>query len=165
MDTYATRDQFNDWLGDVAQPSDYPQLLRWATLIVAKAANLDPYAAVADTAAQALADATCAQATPWAALPQSTRPWTVGTGLTAGTAPVKKSSILGADVEVDTSGQVKAIGDADCLNEEARAILLQTGLLWLALPQGDPAPYLPHYGLSGPPPSHYWWGTELITWP
>lgn len=159
---FATTQNLDDWLGEEVQaPDDSPQLLRWATVIVARAANLDPYQAVADSAAQALADATCAQASPWAQL--TARPWTVSTGLTPGTAPVKKSSILGADVEVDTSGQVKMLVDADCLTGQAEAILQQAGLLWQALPTGDQSPYLLRYGLSGP--LCYDWGTQLAEWP
>lgn len=163
MDSYADVDQLKTWLGladDQPDPTNGVIKLRSATILVARAANLNPYDPVTASNVQPLQDATCAQAATWLTL--GIEPGALGLD----TAPVKKSSILGDSVERDTTGQVdKLESAATSLCEESREILLGAGLLWQALPTGDAAPYLYDYGLGGYPPSGYWWGSEPCLWP
>lgn len=148
MIIYATDAQLTAWLA-CAPPSDAALYLRSASIVVAKAGNRDPYNDSPSTLeAAVLADATCAQVQSWLAL--GIKPWALGLDVSL----VKKSAILGADVERDTTGRAAGLQcAASDIAPEARAILLQAGLLWLDVPLGDPAPYLPDYGLSG---AHGW---------
>jgi hypothetical protein len=150
MVSYATPDDLKTWLGLADPPANAAARLRSATFVVAVACNRNPYSPDAPTVADAavLKDATCAQAASWVAL--NVDPAALGIG----SAPVKKSSILGGDVERDTTGQAAALAAATReLAPEARAILLSAGLLWQPVPLGaDPTDPLPQWGLG-----RRWW--------
>jgi hypothetical protein len=126
-------------------PGNAAQLLRSATVRVARACNLSPYDNPNATAVTPLADATCAQVASWVAL--NLDPASLGLD----TAPVKSSSMLGGSVVRDTTGQTAARQVAAAqLAPEAVDILLQAGLLWQPVPVGaDPDDQLPDWG-SGP---------------
>lgn len=161
---YATVPDFDLWIAPDVAPNNAVRLLRSASLIVGLACFRSVYADDSPSAGDApvLRDATCTQAASWAAL--GINPDQLG--LTTASAPVKKSSILSADVERDTSAQAEAaLCAARDLCPEARAILTATGLIYEPVPQFDTSGYLPHYGLSGPAP---WWGAPLAErefWP
>ena len=161
MDAYATTDQLASWLTPVALPNNAAQLLRSATIRVARACNLDPYAAVAQDSAQPLADATCAQVASWVAL--NLDPASLGLD----SAPVKSSSMLGDQVVRDTTGQAEARQMAAVqLAPETIDILLAAGLLWQPVPLGvDPSDDLPQWGTGQYPAP---WTDPLsgeIAWP
>jgi hypothetical protein len=150
MDSYAVKSDLSDWLpATVNMPQDPTSLLRSATFIVAQACNRNPYTDTpTDPAKAALRDATCAQVQSWLTL--GIAPAAVGLD----SAPVKKSTILGADVEHDTTGQVAALAEAaKHLAPEAYTILYTAGLLWLPVPLGtDPTDPLPQWGQG-----RRWW--------
>lgn len=130
-------------------PGNAGQLLRSASLTVAYACYRSPYTDAPSTAdAAVLKDATCAQAAAWVAL--GLNPDAAGLDF----APVKKSSILGADVEHDTTGQAQArVAAAESLTPLARAILTTAGLIYEPVPVGAPASDpLPSWGRG-----HTWW--------
>lgn len=141
---YATFDDFVGWLAPEEPPANTVRLLRSASVRVANACQRNLYT---DTPSEAdaapLRDATCAQAAVWDEL-----------GITpdqiAGAAvAVKRSKILTADVENDTSAAAKRLDDAiNNLAPEAEAILQAAGLLWHPSASGDPG-VLAQYGLSG----------------
>lgn len=82
-----------------APPADYARRLRAATFVVAEACAMNPYTDVPNPdQVQPLNDATCAQAAWWIAEGVAVDALPVG-----GPAPVKKSTMLGADVEYDTT--------------------------------------------------------------
>lgn len=150
MIVYATAGDLATWLSTAA-PADADVLLRSASIRVAKACMRNPYTDSPDDAAVApLRDATCAQAASWIALGIDP----AKLGLDPSAAPVKKSSILGADVERDTTGQAAALlNAANELCAEAVDILTTAGLLWLAAPVGaDEFDPLPQWGTGRP-----WW--------
>lgn len=130
-----------------AAPANAPALLRWASILVARAANRDLYTdapAVGD--APALRDATCAQVASWAA--QGVDPAKGGTDVNG---PVKSSTILSAKVDRDTTAAVQAAADArDGLCALAVDILQSAGLLWVPVPMGDDTGYLSRWGLDTP---------------
>lgn len=127
MDSYATVAQLRIWLGLApdAEVLNAVSKLRSATIRVAQACHLSPYDAGPSDNDQALQDATCAQAATWLAL--GIEPSAAGLD----TAPVKKSTMLGDDVERDTRGQVLLFAAAAGeLCQEAHDILYGAGLLW-----------------------------------
>lgn len=148
---------------DAPVPGTTPidRYLRTATVIVARACNLNPYDyAIPATSVDPLRDATCAQIVSWLTL--GIDPAALGLD----TAPVKKSSILTGDVERDTSGQAAALQcAASDLCAEAEAILLQANLLWQALPSDSGSGCLPHFGLPGPRPAvSQQWANTTDAW-
>lgn len=155
---YATELQLATWLevDDESSPDNAVALLRSATIAVAKACNRNPYNDTpTDTEAAPLGDATCAQVASWLAL--GVDPDKAGTDMPG---PVKKSSILGGDVERDTTAAIKRLDELACddLCDTAEAILLQAGLLWVPVPLSDSSGCLPSWGLSGACwPSAYGW--------
>lgn len=146
MLVYATSAQLATWTGEAA-PANADLLLRSASILVALAAGQNLYgAAPSGSTAEALRDATTAQAAAWIALGVTP---TSGGALTE--APVKRSSIGTGTVERDTALLAQARADAVAeLVDEARAILAAAGLLLLDLPvwtSGDDR--LLDYGLGG----------------
>lgn len=149
MIAYATLDNLATWLTD-APPANADQLLRSASILIARACMRNPFTdipTVADT--EPLKDATCAQAAFWVAL--GIDPATSGV---AAAGPVKKSTILGGDVERDTTGQNTALMEAaSTLAPEARAILTAALLISLELPVStSPDDPLPQWGQG-----RRWW--------
>lgn len=131
-----------------AVPANADGLLRWASILVARATNRDLYTdapAVGD--APALRDATCAQVAAWSA--QGVDPAKGGTDVNG---PVKSSTILSAKVDRDTTAAVQAAADArDGLCSLAVDILQSAGLLWVPVPLGaDAFDRLPTWGLDVP---------------
>lgn len=122
---YATATDLDEWI-DGDAPDNADALLRSATIRVARACNL----ALPDAAGDvdpALRDATCAQAATWVAL--GIDPAKGGTDIAG---PVKRSVILDAHVDRDTSAQSQAaVAVATGLCEESNDILFVAGLLWL----------------------------------
>jgi hypothetical protein len=149
---YATEADYAAWITPNGEPADgVLHLLRSATFVIAQAANRNPYQDTpSDTDAAPLRDATCAQVQSWLALGVTP----ANAGIVAASI-VKKSSILAADVEFDTGGQLTALqAAAKGIAEEARTILLAANLLWQAVPLGaDPCDPLPQ------------WGQGRRTWP
>lgn len=146
MISYATTNDLIAWVpAALTVPDDAEQLLRSATLVVARAANRDPYTDT-PTAADAvvLRDAACAQATAWITI--GVAPAAAGLDQT----PVKRSAILDASIEHDTAGLAAATADAATkLAPEAEAILQTAGLLWVPVPLGpDQYGPLPTWGLD-----------------
>lgn len=148
MIVYATETDLTSadppWVAD--PPASTDVLLRWASIAVADACQRDLYVdAPSPDAAAVLRDATCAQVAAWVAL--GVDPAKSGTDFPA---PVKRSTILDATVERDTSSQTKAVQDAaDGLCDLARAILQSGGLLYVPGPVFD-AIALPSWGLDVP---------------
>lgn len=154
--SYATTGDLANWLGH-GGPANAVSLLRSASILVAAAANRDPYTDVPDTiAARVLRDATTAQAAAWIAL--GIDPARLGLDV----APVKSRKIGSGDISYDTTGQDAARqAAATQLAPEARQVLYTGGLLALLEPVGaDPSDGLPSYGLSAAPPLNWplsWW--------
>lgn len=155
MTIYASADDLAAWLGETA-PANAATLLRSAAIVVAAAANRDPYgdAPTGDTA-DALRDATTAQAAAWIA--NGIDPATAGLD----TAPVKSKKIGTATIERDTSGQSAArTTAATAIAPEAEKILYAAGLLAAELPVWtSETDRLPSYGLpraSGLEPWSLW---------
>lgn len=146
LTVYATSGDLATWLGTTA-PANAAILLRSASILVAAAANRDPYT---DTPtgdqATVLRDATTAQAAAWVAT--GIDPAKLGIDA----APVKSRKIGSGDISYDTAGQSEArTAAATELVPEARQILYTGGLLALPLPVGATATdHLEHFGLSGP---------------
>jgi hypothetical protein len=142
---YATEQDYADWITPDGEPADgVLHLLRSATFVIAWACNRNPYQDTpSDTDADPLRDATCAQVQSWLALGVTP----ANAGIVAASI-VKKSSILAADVEFDTGGQLTALQNAaKGIAEEARIILLAANLLWQAVALGaDPCDPLPQWG-------------------
>lgn len=152
MIVYAASSDLGTWL-NATPPTNAASLLRSASLRVARACMRDPYTdQPGPTETQPLNDATCAQAASWIALGIDP----VKLGLDPGLAPVKSSTILGAEVVRDTTGQTAALIEAaTCLCAEANAILTTAGLINLDLPVWtDPSDRLLDYGLGDRRP---WW--------
>lgn len=146
MDAYATSADLTggDWLD--TPPANVDRFLRSATVLVARACNVSPYDAPAADAVTPLRDATCAQVASWVAL--GVDPAKAGTDMPG---PVRKSSILDGSIERDTSAASKALEEClDGLCSEAEAILLQAGLLFVAVPLADTSGALPSWGLDYP---------------
>lgn len=142
---YATTADLAAWLVDVTLPDDAVRLLRSASLRVALACQRDPYIDTpATTEVAPLRDATCAQAAVWVTLGVS--PDAVGS--TSGV--VKRSTILSATVERDTSVSAATLDEAiNTLAPEAAAILTAAGLIWLPVPtQATDAGFLPSWGID-----------------
>lgn len=134
MLVYATAADLQVWTPDPV-PDDAPQLLRSATLVIARAVNENPYADGVTTS-DPKRDATCAQVKAW--LASGVRPGTAGLH----TDPVLKGETMGGThFEYDTATTAgtaqmrQAIADTLC--PEAEAILLAAGVLWLPLPSFD----------------------------
>ncbi|WP_375490230.1 hypothetical protein [uncultured Jatrophihabitans sp.] len=150
MIVYATTSDLtggdDPWLAPPG-PDNAASLLRYASILVAKACQLDLYSdEPVDPAAGVLRDATCAQVAAWAA--QGVDPAMGGIDVTG---PVKSSSILDATVQRDTTAAVQAQADArDGLCALATDLLQTAGLLWVPVPLGDSTPMLPTYGLDVP---------------
>lgn len=145
---YATASELAGWLAGLglSTPVNATGLLRSATLIVARAANRNPYSDTPTGAtAAALRDATAAQVAAWVTLGLAP----AAAGLDS--APVRRSKIGTADIERDTTGQAdarKAV--ATELASEAREILLVAGLLQVDLPVwASDTDRLLDYGLAG----------------
>lgn len=171
--SFANLAELKNWLqigGDQPAPTNAATKLRSATIIVARACNLNPYQpdVLTPDNTPALRDATCAQVAEWLRL--GIEPG----ALLGGSGGVKKSSMLGDTVERDTTGdtaRLDAAGRDLCV--EASDILLAAGLLWQALPLGDGMATMPDFGLGvacvvpglDEPPSGYWWDGELLLWP
>lgn len=159
MIVYAAVEDLAAWLTPTDVPETATRLLRAASFVVAEACNRNPYTDTPTTAdAPALNDATCAQAASWIAL--GIDPDALGLD---GPAPIRKSSILGADVEYDTKASVEARSlAARELAPQAAAILTAAGLLWVPVPAGDTSGCLPDWGTGT-----RWWGPylEADAWP
>lgn len=142
MDVYATVDDLTDWLDLQCSPGQdaLSRYLRYATIVVGRACYRNLYSG--DTSfPQPLIDATCAQVASWVSL--GTDPAKLGLDK----APVKKSSILSADVERDTTGLLAAYQEAvACLCPVSMDILVTQNLLWQAVPEFDASGALPHWG-------------------
>lgn len=146
-DTYATATDLTNWLAPDAAPANADRLRRSATLVIAEAANRDPYTdAPTGTDVAPLRDAVCAQVAAWIAA--GVDPAKLGV---LDEAPVKKASINGADVEYDTKTQTEARSlAARELAPQAESILMAAGLLWVATPLADTSGLLPTFGLTRP---------------
>jgi len=144
---YATSTELATWTG-VSAPANATSLLRSASLLVAAATGRDPYTeeAPSGATAEALRDATTAQAAAW-----STAGVDPSTSGLLSVAPVKRSSIGTGTVERDTALLAEAMKAAATeLSAEARAILIAAGLLLVPLPVGaSTADRLLDYGLAG----------------
>lgn len=157
MISYATSAQLGTWVPAENLPDNTLGLLRSATILVAFACFRNPYTDPAPTGTdvQVLADATCAQAASWIAL--GLDPNQLGLA----TAPVKSSTILGATVERDTTGQALAQQKAaSMLSPEACAILTLAGLIYEPVPVASDSNDLPFWGSDRPfteiPPAWSW---------
>lgn len=149
LTVYATPSDLASWLQG-SPPTTVVPLLRSATFVIAEACARNPYSDTpTGTDAAVLRDATCAQVAAWVAL--GINPDAVGID---GPAPVKKSSILGADIEYDTKAAVEARSQAAReLAPQAESILDAAGLLWVPKPLADTSGALRHFGLSSPGPT------------
>ena len=142
---YATTEDLSSWVD--TEPDNVVSLLRSASIRVAKACNISPYQTPDPSSTDALRDATCAQVASWVAL--GVDPAKSGTDLPG---PVKVSALLDARIERDTSAATKLLETVtEDLCEDAVAILLQAGLLYVPVPLGaDPNDTLPRWGTAGP---------------
>jgi hypothetical protein len=129
---YATVTNLQNWLPPATTvPDDASQLLRSATLLVARAINESPYATSTVTT-DARRDATCAQVQAW--LDSGIRP---GAGGLQSSPVVKSKGVGTARKEFDTSLEAsvtafqKRSEVAEKLCPEAEAILRAAGLLWV----------------------------------
>lgn len=158
---YATADDYAAWVSPAAGPTeDVVTMLRSATFLIAWACARNPYNDVpASSDAPPLRDATCAQVQAWLTLGVTPE----DAGLAVGTV-VKRASILGAEVENDTTGRLTALQEAAAqLAPVTESILLATNLRWQPTVLGDETPYLLGYGLSGHLP--YGGGPQLAEQP
>lgn len=139
---YATEQDVSGWVA--TEPDNVDSLIRSASIRVARACDISPYQTPDPSSTDALRDATCAQVASWVAL--GVDPAKSGTDLPG---PVKVSALLDARIERDTSAATKLLETvAEDLCEDAVAILLQAGLLYVAVPLGaDPNDTLPAWGL------------------
>ena len=153
MFTYAVAADVLDanppWLTEA--PANLGDLLRAATVVIARAANLDPYTSdpsLDPVSAPVLRDATCAQVKSWISL--GIDPARAGSDMPG---PVKRSTMLTATVERDTSLAVKRIDElCDGVAPEAEQILAIAGLLYVPGPSTDPcASLLPAFGSARRP--------------
>lgn len=144
---FASPDDVGNAFEELPSAAKIDRYLRSATFIIARACNVNPYGYVIPASSvDPLRDAVCAQISSWLAL--GIDPAALGLDK----APVKKSSILGADVERDTSGQVAALQVAAAqLCPEAFDILLQGGILWQPVPLAADINPLPDFGLGVTP--------------
>lgn len=145
---YAAPQDLVDGLWVTSAPSNAVQLLRSASLRVAEACYRNPYADVPTGGdAEALRDATCAQATVW--ITSGIDPADVAVSEAA----LKSSTILDGRVEYDTTAQANARAAAvEGLSPDAVAILTAAGLIYMPVPVADTSGLLPTFGLSGPLP-------------
>lgn len=146
MNTYATSADLDLWLSglDLEAPDDAEGMLRTATVMVARAANRNPYTDVLTVPdAVVLKDATTAQVASWVSL--GITPSAAGLE----SAPVKSTKIGTADVTYDTTGQAdKRETVATELAPEAMQILIAGGLFALDLPVfTDDTDRLADYGM------------------
>lgn len=157
MIEYAIGSDLAAWINPESVPATADRLLRSATLVIARAANRNPYTdAPSADEAPPLRDATCAQVASWIAL--GVDPAKLGVG---GPSPVKSSKILTGSIDYDTTAQAKALASLaeSELVPEAQAILQSAGLLWLPVPIGaDPCDPLPSWGQASPWPAG--WGAD-----
>lgn len=155
---YATEEQLADWLDAIGKslPDNDTGYRRSASIVVARACARQPYTDVpTDDEAGPLADATCAQVASWLAL--GVDPAKSGTDMPG---PVKSSTILDAKVDRDTTAATARLADLcnEDLCDEAEAILLQAGLLYVPGPQFDSTGCLPSWGLDRP---YGWFSPEF----
>lgn len=148
LTVYATPGDLASWLQG-SPPANAVRLLRSATFVIAEACARNPYGDTpSDTDAPVLKDATLAQASSWIAL--GINPDALGID---GPAPLKKSTMLNADIEYDTKAAVEARSQAAReLAPQAESILDAAGLLWVPQPLADTSGALRHFGLSSPWP-------------
>ncbi|MCW2496344.1 hypothetical protein [Jatrophihabitans sp.] len=144
MDIYASPEDLASWIPAGTSSDVITRNLRYASIAVARACNRNLYSG--DTSfPPPLVDATCAQVGSWVSL--GIDPSKLGLDQ----APVKKSSILGGDVERDTTGLLAAFQEAvTCLCQAATDILLQANLLWQPVPLFDDSGCLPSWGQDRP---------------
>lgn len=140
MIVYANAADYGNWT-QTALPDGIDQLLRSASLRVARACMRDPYNdSPTGEAVDALRDATCAQAAAWLALGVSPDAAGLDTRVTVeskiGTGSVKYDAIPAADVQ-------SAVADLAPL---AREILTAAGLISLDLPVFTGDDYLLGFG-------------------
>lgn len=163
LTVYATESDL-DSFGLANIPDEVDRYLRAATFDIAEATNRNPYTDVpSDTDAPVLRDATCAQIAAWVALGIDPDRRSVD-----GAQPVKKSTILSADVEYDTTVRDEGRSLAGRkLMPQAEAILTAAGLLWLPTAVSSADDCLPTYGLSGPGRRHVdiEWANTVDAWP
>lgn len=159
---YATTEDLVDggWI-DGDPPAAADRFLRSASFVVARAAYRDPYSDTpTGTDAEALRDATAAQAASWIAL--GIDPAKLGID---GPPLVKSSTILSGKVEYDTAAHAAARSEAVSeLAPEAEAILFAAGLLWQPVPLSDDSGGLPSWGLDPVSAGAYAW-PPLASWP
>lgn len=150
MLVYATSADLTSWLPDgTTLPAGADQLLRSASLLIARAVNenlYDPATLVTDPKR----DATCAQVAAWIAA--DVTPGTAGLPVGTAAAAAKVKKVGTAEIQYDTSltsSQAALTARAQLLDRpcpEAEAILQQAGILWrpLATVTTDPpSPYGP----------------------
>lgn len=157
---YAEPTDLAAWTNEDA-PANAVPLLRSATILVARACQLDPYAAlpIGETG-DALRDATCAQAAYWAA--NGVDPMQGGYVETARL--VQSAKVLSGEYRTDASTQAKqAAAAVDGLCAESRALLDAVNLIWTAVPAFDESSgALASWGLPARPRSSGWgWTSEL----
>jgi hypothetical protein len=139
---YATTADLANWLND-NPPANGLQLLRSASLRVARACMRDPYIDTpTDVEAPVLRDATTAQAAAWMAL--GVDPNAAGLD----TKVVTESKIGTADVKYDTIPAADVQQAVVELAPEAAEILTAAGLISLDMPVWTGTDYLPSYGLD-----------------
>lgn len=123
---YASADDLANW-GEAPVPDNVDQLLRSATLLIAKAINENPYTVTAD---QPRKDATTAQAAAW-----------VGSGLDPASLPAGVSSSITTAKSIGTASitySAPSVAEREAalraLAPDAYNILYVTGLLVVPLP-------------------------------
>lgn len=109
IQTYASGTDVNAWMGST--PDNVNALLRYATVLVARACNLDPYTAPPDVSTetgQALRDATCAQVQFWSVngIDPSKGGYLQSAGL------VQSAKVLSGEYRTDTTAVAKQAADA-----------------------------------------------------
>lgn len=132
---YATPDDLANWVpSSTTLPDDAKQLLRSASVLVARAVNESPYeiTVVSDAGTEAKRDATCAQVAAW--LASGIRPGAGGLE----TGPVLKAKSIGTrkfEYDTNRTASAEALAKreqiAEDLAPEAEAILRAAGILWV----------------------------------
>lgn len=163
MLVYATVPDLQGWAPSLTViPDDATQLLRSASIVVARAVNESLYAEGTVVTAPKR-DATCAQVLAW--LTSGIRP---GSGGLLNEQALKAKSIGTRKIEYDTnrtaSAEVLAKRErvAEDLAPEAEAILRAAGVLWVPVPLSTGSPYL-----GGPPLAErptYCYPGALVDW-